>query len=147
MPEIPDIYPTIQPTKTSIGKWAPIATRDIAKAIPVIKKAANHIVFFTMFFGINANIKTVKTVKIVIECPEGKLLVEPGSIFPIITKLSVFKADAGRGTEKNSFKIFENIAENIDAEINASQNFGYFKNKTVNKERQIVASPIWVKLY
>ena len=104
-------------------------------------------ILLDIFFGINPNIKIVKTVKIVIACPDGKLLLQPGSIFPITVKLEGLNADAGLGTEKIRLRVMEKIAENIDADSNDSHNSGISIYKTDSSERPTNASPIWVRLY
>lgn len=60
---------------------------------------------YMIFFGIKAKRITVKIVKTVTVCPEGKLL-KPSKVLPTIIKLSLFKISAGLGIENNSFKTY-----------------------------------------
>jgi hypothetical protein len=66
---------------------------------------------------------TVKVVNIVMEWPEGKLLL-PRSILPVIKKLVGLNTAAGRGTANRTFKRIEKKAEISDADINAAHNLG-----------------------
>ncbi|WMC08757.1 MAG: hypothetical protein PQ275_33760 [Elizabethkingia anophelis] len=62
-------------------------------------------------------------VKIVIECPEGKLLC-PDNVFPIIVKLLLSKTAAGLGMANKDFKGLQKTAEMSEAVINAPHTFG-----------------------
>lgn len=78
---------------------------------------------YIIFFGIKAKRITVKIVKTVTVCPEGKLL-KPSKVLPTIIKLSLFKISAGLGIENNSFKNLHKTAETSKADNNDSQNLG-----------------------
>jgi hypothetical protein len=95
--------------------------------------------------GINAKSKTVRKVKTVMECPEGKLEC-PGKAFPMITKLLWSKVAAGLGTENQFFNPVENINENKDAKMRASHILGAGTMKILRIDRKINASPSCVKL-
>ena len=101
----------------------------------------NHKILYFNVIGIKANIKTVRVVKTVIECPEGKLA-KPMAVFPRIKKLSLSKTSEGRGTRNKFFNIVENKAENNEADNNASQIFEAYRMKIVKNDKKIEASPI-----
>jgi len=95
-------------------------------------------VFF--FFGIKANNSVVITTKVAIECPDGND-VFPESVLPIITKLSLSKIAAGRGTENIFFKEADTINDNRADVTNASQSLGAYTIKILNSENDINISP------
>ena len=82
----------------------------------------------------------------VMECPEGKL-VPPDNVFPMITKLLLSNTEAGLGTANISFSTLENIADTSEADIKDSQSLGAYTIKIANKDKEISASPNWVRLY
>ena len=88
----------------------------------------------------------VSIVKTVIECPEGKLLC-PDKVFPMITKLLLSKAAAGLGIANRTFSTPENIAETREADSKDSQILGAYTIKMVKNDKEIRASPSWVRLY
>ena len=75
------------------------------------------------FFGIKPKSKTVRTVKTVIECPDGKLLC-PQTAFPTIKKLSLLNTTAGLGTANIFFNEHESMSDNKSPENKASQTLG-----------------------
>ena len=84
-------------------------------------------------------------VKVVIECPEGKL-VAPERVFPIITKLSLSNIAAGLGTA-NSFFSKNDTINAISEDVNMdSQSWGAYTRKMVINDKIIDASPNWVRL-
>ena len=106
----------------------------------------NQTILLNAFLGIMANIRTVSTVKTVIECPDGKLLC-PDNVFPMIVKVVLSNDAAGLGTANIFFSTLENNAETSEAESNASQILGTYKIKILNNDKKISASPSWVRLY
>ena len=78
---------------------------------------------YMFLLGIKANRITVKIVKMVTVCPDGKLL-KPCNVLPTIIKLSSFKISAGRGIKNKSLKNLQKTAETSKAESNYSQTLG-----------------------
>ena len=87
----------------------------------------------------------VMVANMVIECPDGKLLL-PVSVLPIITKLSWSYTAAGRGIVKIFLSIFDKMAEIRDAAIKSSQILGAYMMKIVSKDMITKVSPNWVRL-
>lgn len=77
----------------------------------------------TAFEGINANNNIVSIAKIVIECPEGKLVC-PDNVFPTITKLLWSNTAAGRGTENIFFNKYEDTSDSNRLDIKDSHILG-----------------------
>ncbi|GIZ15494.1 hypothetical protein RCZ15_20550 [Capnocytophaga catalasegens] len=104
-----------------------------------------HKILLIKDLGMKANNKIVSVVKIVIECPEGKLE-KPTAVLPIIENVSLSYMVAGLGISKNSFKLLENKRDSKEAESKASHIFGIYIIKIVINDKIIRASPSWVKL-
>ena len=90
------------PITTSTGKWAPTPTLEKAINNPTTRIKTVHNILDLNSLGINANSNKVITVKVVIECPDGKLE-KPVCTLPIITKNSLSIISAGLGTSNISF--------------------------------------------
>ena len=74
IPASAEKYPNIPPIITSRGKCAPTPTLVIARIIPIAMKKNTHKKRRINFCGIKANNNMVSVVKMVMECPEGRLL-------------------------------------------------------------------------
>jgi len=68
-------------------------------------------------------------------------------VLPIITKLFLFNASAGLGTENIFFRAIENKAETMEPVISASHTLGAYTIKRVRNDKKIKASPNCVRLY
>jgi hypothetical protein len=93
----------------------------------------------------NANSRMVSTVKIVIECPEGKLL-NPDNFFPMIIILLLSNTTAGLGTTNIVFSVLESRKETSKPGIKDSQIFGAYTMRMLKNDKEIKASPNWVRL-
>ncbi len=96
------MYPIVLPIKTSTGKCAPTPTLENEINNPTTRIKTVHNILNLNSLGINANSNKVITVKVVIECPDGKLE-KPLWTLPIITKNSLSRISAGLGTSNISF--------------------------------------------
>ena len=111
------------PITTSIGKWAPTPTLENAINNPTTRIKTVHNILDLSSLGINANSNKAITVKVVIECPDGKLE-KPVCTLPIITKNSLSSISAGLGTSNISFSRNDITAEIIVVVNSAPQSLG-----------------------
>ena len=124
MPISADIKPIVLPITTSKGKWAPTPTLENAIIKPSIRieKVQNILDFSPL--GINANNNIVIIVKVIMECPEGKLECVDAIFLPIIIKVSLSSTAAGLGTANSFFKKNDNSPEMIEEVNTVCQSLG-----------------------
>ncbi|BFT31858.1 hypothetical protein D210916BOD24_30340 [Alteromonas sp. D210916BOD_24] len=104
-PISPAVIPITMPKTKSAGQCAPTATLDTATTEANMKSPTvkpNFIFGEVLLLRINTNRIADKAVKIVVVCPEGKL-VWAVSVFPMMVKVLLSKIAAGRGIEKKCF--------------------------------------------